>query len=98
MFQGQTWYLALTGQPGSASLMQNPGDFEGYLHFFSAFDGQALARAKFGGAAISADPVVIANRLYVQSDDGSVGAFEIIPDRPSRQAPDVADDAAADST
>ncbi len=68
------------------------GDFEGYLHFFSNLDGQAVARLRFGKRAISSDPLVVANRLYVQSDDGTLGAFEVIEDRPQRQAPDIADE------
>jgi len=74
------------------------GDFEGYLHFFSGLDGEALARVRFGKAAITSDPLVVANRLYVQSDNGSVGAFEIVQQRPKRNAPDVADQAAADES
>jgi len=74
------------------------GDFEGYLHFFSGLDGEALARVRFGSAAISSDPLVVANRLYVQSDDGKLGAFEIVRQRPKRNAPDVADQPEADES
>ncbi len=73
------------------------GDFEGYLHFFSSFDGNAVARLRFGKKAISSDPVVVADRLYVQSDDGSVAAFMVVQDRPKRSAPDVSDTAADES-
>ena len=69
------------------------GDFEGYLHFFSTIDGAAVARLRLSGDAISSDPLVVANRLYVQSDSGSVAAYEVAQDRPSRKAPDVADEA-----
>jgi len=69
------------------------GDFEGYLHFFSSIDGKAVARTRQGTMAISSAPLVIANRLYVQSDDGSLGAYEIIQDRPKRSAPDVSETA-----
>lgn len=65
------------------------GDLEGYLHFFSSIDGKAVARIKQGSMAITSAPLVIANRLYVQSDDGSLAAYEVIPDRPKRSAPDV---------
>lgn len=74
------------------------GDFEGYLHFFSGIDGEALARVRFGKTAITSAPLVVANRLYVQSDDGSVAAFEIVQQRPTRSAPDVADEAAAEES
>ena len=69
------------------------GDFEGYLHFLSSIDGVALARLRLGGKAITSDPVVLGNRLYVQSDDGTVAAYEVQQDRPKRNAPDVAEEA-----
>ena len=68
------------------------GDFEGYLHFFSNLNGEAVARVRFGKSAITSSPIVVANRLYVQSDSGSVAAFEVVDDRPKRQAPDIADE------
>ncbi|MDJ0711033.1 MAG: outer membrane protein assembly factor BamB [Woeseiaceae bacterium] len=68
------------------------GDFEGYLHFFSNIDGEPVARVRHGGAAITSDPVVIANRLYVQSDNGSLAAYAVVDDRPQRSAPDIAED------
>lgn len=68
------------------------GDFEGYLHFFSNLSGEPVARIKLGGVAITNAPVVVANRLYVQSDSGKLAAFEVIEDRPKRRAPDVAVD------
>jgi outer membrane protein assembly factor BamB len=65
------------------------GDFEGYLHFFSSIDGAAVARLRQGKKAISNEPLVIANRLYVQSDDGSVAAYEVVQPRQKPRAPDV---------
>jgi outer membrane protein assembly factor BamB len=67
------------------------GDLEGYLHFFSNLDGEPQARVKFGGKAISNAPVVMANRLYVQNDDGTVACFIIDRPKPQRDAPDIAD-------
>jgi outer membrane protein assembly factor BamB len=68
------------------------GDFEGYLHFFSGIDGEPVARERLGSDAITSDPLVVAGRLYVQSDSGSISAFVVVNDRPERSAPDVADD------
>lgn len=68
------------------------GDLEGHIHFFSALDGTPVAREKLGGAAISSDPYVMANRLYVQNDAGQLGAYVIVDDRPPRSQPDVADE------
>jgi len=70
------------------------GDFKGYLHFFSNYDGDPVARLQAGGKAISVEPVVVAGRLYVQSDSGSVSAYVVQePKRPSN-APDTADEGA----
>ncbi len=65
------------------------GDFEGYLHFFSNLDGEPVARVKLGGAAITSDPVVVADRLYVQNDAGTLAAFAVREAAP-RRAPDIA--------
>ena len=68
------------------------GDLEGYLHFFSNLTGSPVARVKLGGAAITSAPVVVADRLYVQSDSGSIAAYQVVDDRPKRSAPDISDD------
>jgi outer membrane protein assembly factor BamB len=68
------------------------GDLDGYVHFFSNLNGTAVARVKQGGAAISSAPVVVANRLYVQSDAGSIAAYEVVDSQPKRQAPDISVD------
>ena len=68
------------------------GDLDGYLHFFSSIDGEPLARLRFGNNAITSKPLVIADRLYIQSDSGQIGAFVVVDDRPKRTAPDIADD------
>ncbi len=60
------------------------GDFEGYVHFFSNFDGRPVARRRVGKGMISHAPVVIGGRLYVQSESGTLSAFEIrLPQRPA---------------
>ncbi len=68
------------------------GDLEGYIHFFSNIDGEPVARRRLGKKAITSDPLVIANRLYVQGDGGSLGAYVIVDDRPRSTAPDIAED------
>jgi outer membrane protein assembly factor BamB len=68
------------------------GDLEGYIHFFNAIDGAAVARERLGGKAITSDPFVMANRVYVQSDSGQIGAYVIVDDRPKRSQPDVAEE------
>jgi outer membrane protein assembly factor BamB len=68
------------------------GDLDGYLHFFSNFDGDPVARVRAGSKAVSIEPVVVSHRLIVQGDDGKVTAFVIQqPERPGN-APAVSDD------
>ena len=54
------------------------GDYRGYLHFLSGIDGKQMARVRFGRDAISSKPLVMGNRLFIQSDNGNIGAFEIV--------------------
>ena len=68
------------------------GDLDGYIHFFNTVDGVAVAREKFGGKAITSDPFVMGNRLFVQSDSGQIAAYVIVDDRPKRTQPDVMED------
>ena len=69
-------------------------DFEGYLHFFSNSSGEPLARVRFGKDGITSPPVVYGTLLYVQSDNGSMAAYEIVePERAPNRAPDVAEEA-----
>ncbi len=69
------------------------GDFQGYLHFFSALSGEPVARVRLGKKAITSAPIVFANRLYVQSDSGTIAAYEVVQDRPKRNSPDIASSA-----
>ncbi len=67
------------------------GDFEGYLHFLSSIDGEVVARLRFGKSAVSGYPVVFANTLYVQSEDGSLAAYTVVQAPREQRAPDIAD-------
>ena len=71
------------------------GDLEGYLHFFNNLDGEPVARLKLGSRAISSNPVVVADRLYVQSDDGSIAAYIVDAPKRPEPVPDIADDEGA---
>ena len=68
------------------------GDLEGYVHFLSNLDGNTVARVKLGSTAISNSPIVVADRLYVQTDAGNIAAYAVVEDKPRRRAPDVATD------
>jgi outer membrane protein assembly factor BamB len=71
------------------------GDLEGYLHFFSVIDGVPVARLRMGKQAISSSPVVVAGRLYVQSDSGDIAAYAVQEPKGQRDAPDTAADEGA---
>lgn len=69
------------------------GDLEGYLHFFSNVDGEPAARVRAGKHAIISTPIVVADRLYVQSDDGTISAWAVRePRQKKRRAPDTAEE------
>ena len=68
------------------------GDLEGYLHFFDKESGEPVARLRPARQAISNPPIVIANTLYVQTDNGTVHAYTIPDTRPTQSAPDIAND------
>ena len=53
------------------------GDFEGYVHFFSNFDGRPIARVRQGKGMISGAPFVMGDKLFVQSESGSLGAYTV---------------------
>jgi outer membrane protein assembly factor BamB len=65
------------------------GDMDGYVHFFNNEDGMPAARVRVGKGMISAAPVVIGGRLYVQSEDGTLTAFEVPLPEPVEEEPDV---------
>ena len=52
-------------------------DFEGYLHFMSAFDGHFQARIETDGSGVIVPPQEVNGRLYVITRDGELSAFEI---------------------
>jgi len=62
------------------------GDFEGYVHFLSNFDGRMVARERVGKGMITGVPYVMGGRLFVQSENGDVAAFGVrLPERPAPQ-------------
>jgi len=70
------------------------GDLDGYLHFFSNFNGEPVARLRVGNQALSTEPVVVANRLFVQSDGGTVSAYAVQEAKRPSNAPDISDEGA----
>ena len=55
------------------------GDYQGYLHWLSLADGALAARARAGGDAIRATPVVADGVLVVQGAGGELSAWRVSP-------------------
>lgn len=53
------------------------GDFDGYLHWLKLDNGEFAARARAGGDAVRATPVVADGVLIVQSIGGELSAFRL---------------------
>ncbi len=53
------------------------GDYQGYVSWISLDDGHAVARMRPSSDAISVEPVVDGNQVYVLTSDGSLAAYQI---------------------
>jgi outer membrane protein assembly factor BamB len=53
------------------------GDYEGYLHWLSQFDGHFVARVQMDDAGILVPPLVQNDRVYVLSREGELAAYRI---------------------
>ncbi len=55
------------------------GDFEGYLHWMSQYDGHILARSRVGSDRIRIQPLVVDGIVYVLGDGGKLSALQVEP-------------------
>jgi outer membrane protein assembly factor BamB len=55
------------------------GDFDGYLHWLSQYDGQMLARSRVGSDPIRVKPLVYNDTVYVFGDGGKLTALKAEP-------------------
>ncbi len=76
--------------PVSFDLTVAIGDFDGYVHFFSNLDGRPVARVRVGKGKISSAPIVIGDRLYVQSESGQLNVYAVKKPKPKGDAPPIA--------
>lgn len=53
------------------------GDFEGYVHLLSRYDGGLSARVKVDGKGIAAQPLVVDDVLYLYGNSGKLVAYTI---------------------
>jgi outer membrane protein assembly factor BamB len=58
------------------------GDYDGYLHWLSQYDGKLLARKRVGGDAIRVKPLVRDGIVYVFADGGTLSALRAEPIEP----------------
>ena len=52
------------------------GDYEGYLHWISQYDGHFMARVESDGSGFIVPPLVSGDRVYVLSRDGELAAYQ----------------------
>jgi outer membrane protein assembly factor BamB len=52
------------------------GDFEGYIHLLSRYDGHIAARTRVDNKGISATPLAVGDVLYVYGNGGTLAAFK----------------------
>jgi len=52
-------------------------DFEGYLHWLRVADGEFMGRIRAASSQISSQPLVVGPMVVIQSEDGTVAAFEV---------------------
>ena len=55
------------------------GDFEGYLHWLSQYDGRQVGRLQIDDEPILATPVVVDDVLYAYGKDGTLAAITVEP-------------------
>lgn len=68
------------------------GDFEGYVHFFSNFDGSPVARVRAGKGMISGSLVVMGDKLFVQNESGLLSVYRVrLPESPATP-PEIAEE------
>lgn len=53
------------------------GDFDGYLHFFDADNGEIVGREKASGSAPVSAPLVVGDTLYLLDEDGELSAWRV---------------------
>lgn len=53
-------------------------DYQGYVHWLNAANGNFMARARGGSAQIYAQPLVVGQTVVTQAEDGTVAAFRVI--------------------
>jgi outer membrane protein assembly factor BamB len=65
------------------------GDFEGYTHWLSKYDGHFVARTRFDTSGILSTPLVEGNTAYVLNRGGEVAALSIAGAKIEDQPPAV---------
>jgi outer membrane protein assembly factor BamB len=53
-------------------------DYQGYVHFMNAANGNFAARHRVGSGQITAQPLALGPLLFVQSEDGTLAALELV--------------------
>ena len=75
MWKSDTFLHRWLSEPAAQGEYVVVGDIEGYVHWMAASDGREMARERLGKAPIRARPVVVGDTVYVEDDEGRIGAY-----------------------
>jgi outer membrane protein assembly factor BamB len=53
------------------------GDFEGYVHLLSRYDGHLAGRIRVDGKGVSSRPLVVGDTLYIYGNGGTLAAYRL---------------------
>lgn len=67
----------LLGTPAIQGKFAVVGDAEGYVHWLTLDEGKIAARQSLGGKPIQGVPLVVDDVVYVEDDNGRIGAYRV---------------------
>jgi outer membrane protein assembly factor BamB len=79
LWQQKALYARRLSAPAMVEGYLVVGDYDGYLHWLSQYDGKMLARSRPGGDAIRVKPLVHDGVVYVLDDSGTLSALRAEP-------------------
>jgi outer membrane protein assembly factor BamB len=75
MWKSDAFLHRWLSEPAAQGQFVVVGDIEGYVHWLAAADGKEVARHQLSKAPIRAKPVVIGDTVYVEDEQGRIGAY-----------------------
>ena len=79
LWQQKSLHARLLSAPAMVESYVVVGDYDGYLHWLSQYDGRMLARSRAGGDRIRVKPLVHDGIVYVLGEGGKLSALQVEP-------------------